>query len=86
MATRAPATPLSALVFCTISFGVQFLRPGWPKTSPISCGGRGATETAGATGACAVIAGRTGAVAAGMGILGATGAAGAAGAAGVTGA
>src|SRR6266498_2665433 len=83
MAISAPATPLSALVFCTISLGVQFLRPGCPKTSPISCGRPGAAATCD-TGAGAT-AGRTGT----LGALGAgvrnTGGAGAGGAADVAG-
>src|SRR5207247_782093 len=76
IAISAPATPLSPLVLCTISLGVQFFRPGWPKTSPISSGGGGAgtAATAGAAGASGATGGLTGAIGAGMEIDGAAGA------------
>src|SRR5438132_3210718 len=86
IAISAPATPLSAVVLCTISLGVQFLRPGWPKTSPISRGGSDAAATAGAVAGAAGggggLAGFAG-LGAGVGGIAMAGAAGAGGVEGV---
>src|SRR5438132_690008 len=88
IAISAPSTPLSAVVLCTISLGVQFLRPAWPKTSPISRGGSDAAATAGTVAGAAGGGGLTGlaGLGAGVGGIAMAGAAGAGGVEGVIGA